>query len=257
MKSLPILRHPNVLTEQERLALPDPCRPIDEPVMTNSVTLTDTGVFSEISQILFDTSSAYQVTQLSIRLANFIEAEQALNQISKGKKWRLPLSILAKLIQYTFHEVWQKIISQYPDCTLLQQAIERGDLTKQVLDNILQNDPINLTNSNVPMQSRLFFMEQIKPIMLCVFLLSQCKTRKTINPQITLQDLVVAINRYVQEHQQSLLFTLQYQDFHINLAQIECALLVMDWQISKQDNLADRCTNISSQTPFNFHENHE
>lgn len=250
MKNLTKLRHPNVLTEQQRLALPDPCRPIDQPVMSRSSVLTDTGIFSEVTHTLFDITSSSP----PIRFSDFIDGENQFSQISHSKKWRIPLSILPKLIQSTGNDMWKKIIHHYPDCTLLQQGVRQGDLTEQILDKLSQMNPFNLTNANIPVQSRLFFMEQIHPVMLCIFLLCQCKTRKTINPQITLQDLVIAINRYVKQHQQSLLFALQYQNFQINLAQIECALLAMDWQMSKQDNLADRCTNISSQTPFNFYE---
>lgn len=257
MENISKLRHPNVLTEQERLALPDPCRPIDEPVMTSSFILSDTGIFSEVSQNLFDTSCANQTMMAPIRFVEFLNAEQDLNQMLHSKKWRLPLLVLSRLIQHTATDVWKKMISQYPNCALLQQGIAQGDLTEQILVNLAKTNQINLTNPNIPVQSRLFFMEQTNAVMLCIFLLSQCKTRKTINQQITLQDLVMAINRYVQQHQQSLLFTLQYQNFQINVAQVEFALLAMDWQISKQDNLADRCTNISSQTPFNFHKNHE
>lgn len=231
------LRHPNVMSEAQRLALPDPARPIDSPVTPAGRTfatfydemggLSDFGNIAlsrhhnDIPPVVGLTTSVAQ----SVTMANFIHEQQQHAQHAPSGFW-LPLSQLPPLVKASGLSWWQTVINAHPELSLAKPP---------VLSELEQ---------------RLYSMAQLYQVGLCIFLLCQCKARKTLNPQITLQDLTNAINEYVQAHQAELQFLTQHPTLTITPAHVEFAVVAMNWQMSKQPDIASRTTTISSQNPL-------
>ncbi|MFW2178025.1 MULTISPECIES: hypothetical protein [unclassified Moraxella] len=252
------LRHPNVMSEAERLALPDPCRPIDKPVIPAGKTLT----LQNDNTPALDNNHRYNN---NIDKNNTWDANHpTLN----SKQWSTE-STLRQFIQSQQQHIHPQACGFYLPLALLkhwvgeagfailEQAMKR---TLMLDDNLIHHpthhhlnshptSPPNATNSPLPIEQRLYLMGQMYHTMLCVFLLCQCKSRKTLNPQITLQDLTNAINAYVQSHQQELAFLTQ-QPLMIEPKHVELAILALDWHMSKQADIGKRTTNISSQNPL-------
>lgn len=235
------LRHPNVMSEAQRLALPDPTRPIDSPVIpvgrTFAAFYDEMGGLSDFGNVDLprhhsDTPPvvglANSVAQ-SVTMVNFIHEQQQHAQHAPSGFW-LPLSQLPPLLKTSGLSWWQTVINAHPELSLAQTSAKTSALSE--------------------LEQRLYGMAQLYQVSLCVFLLCQCKARKTLNPQITLQDLSDAINDYVQAHQSELQFLTQQTTFDITPAHVEFAVVALGWQMSKQADIAKRTTTISSQNPL-------
>lgn len=96
-------------------------------------------------------------------------------------------------------------------------------LQTQMNDNELAIETPPPNPALLTIEQRLYLMAQLYHIMLCVFLLCQCKSRKTLNPKITLQDLTNAINRYADAHRTELNFLTQHADLSIEPKHVEFA----------------------------------
>ena len=287
------LRHPNVMTEAERLALPDPCRPIDKRViparhtidvyMQKPLSLPVVDTNNNLAASVKDVAKPYPIrdnttkiakknpqshqpemleqllSEQTIEMRHFIQQQQqqANSSQSKHPSLHLPLSLLPRLVNDSSVSLMKEVIGQYPHLAIMNTLTT--SLPKQTLQNSCAhqaNDaPSAQSNATynqalLNIETKLYLMGQMYHIMLCVFLLCQCKSRKSLNPQITLQDLADAINQYIEAHRTQLHFLTRHNDLYIEPTHVALAALAMDWQVGKQTAISKRTITISSQNPI-------
>lgn len=286
------LRHPNVMTEAERLALPDPCRPIDKRVIPARHTL-DVYMQKPLSLPVADTNNnltasvkdvakpypmrdnttkmaqkspqSYQPEMLEqllseqIEMRHFIQQQQQRVNSSQSKhpSWHLPLSLLPRLVNDSSISLMKEVMGQYPHLasmntltTSLSQQTLQNSCAHQANDAPSTQSDATYNQALLNIETKLYLMGQMYHLVLCVFLLCQCKSRKSLNPQITLQDLADAINQYIEAHRTQLHFLTRHNDLYIEPTHVELAALAMDWQVGKQTAISKRTITISSQNPI-------
>ena len=287
------LRHPNVMTEAERLALPDPCRPIDKRViparhtidvyMQKPLSLPGADTNNNLAASVKDVAKLYTMrdnttkiakknpqshqsdmleqllSEQTIEMRHFIQQQQqrANSSQSKHPSLHLPLSLLPRLVNDSSISLMKEVMGQYPHLAIMNTLIT--SLSQQTLQNSCahQANDAPSTQSDATynqallnIETKLYLMGQMYHIMLCVFLLCQCKSRKSLNPQITLQDLADAINQYIEAHRTQLHFLTRHNDLYIEPTHVALAALAMDWQVGKQTAISKRTVTISSQNPI-------
>ena len=287
------LRHPNVMTEAERLALPDPCRPIDKRViparhtidvyMQKPLSLPVADSNNNLAASVKDVAKPYPMrdnttkilkknlqshqsdmleqllSEQSIEMRHFIQQQQqqANSSQSKHPSLHLPLSLLPRLVNDSSISLMKAVMGQYPH--LARMNTLTTSLPKQILQNSYEHQANDAASTQsdatynqalLNIETKLYLMGQMYHIMLCVFLLCQCKSRKSLNPQITLQDLADAINQYIEAHRTQLHFLTRHNDLYIEPTHVALAALAMDWQVGKQTAISKRTVTISSQNPI-------
>ena len=287
------LRHPNVMTEAERLALPDPCRPIDKRViparhtidvyMQKPLSLPVADSNNNLAASVKDVAKPYStkdnttkilkknlqshqsemleqlLSEQSIEMRHFIQQQQqqANNSQSKHPSLHLPLSLLPRLVNDSSISLMKAVMGQYPHLARINTLTT--SLPKQTLQNSYEHQANDAASTQsdatyhqalLNIETKLYLMGQMYHIMLCVFLLCQCKSRKSLNPQITLQDLADAINQYIEAHRTQLHFLTRHNDLYIEPTHVALAALAMDWQVGKQTAISKRTITISSQNPI-------
>ena len=287
------LRHPNVMTEAERLALPDPCRPIDKRViparhtidvyMQKPLSLPVVDTNNNLAASVKDVAKPYPIrdnttkiakknpqshqpemleqllSEQTIEMRHFIQQQQqqANSSQSKHPSLHLPLSLLPRLVNDSSISLMKAVMGQYPHLAIMNTLTT--SLPKQTLQNSCAHQagdaPSAQSNATynqalLNIETKLYLMGQMYHIMLCVFLLCQCKSRKSLNPQITLQDLADAINQYIEAHRTQLHFLTRHNDLYIEPTHVALAALAMDWQVGKQTAISKRTITISSQNPI-------
>ena len=286
------LRHPNVMTEAERLALPDPCRPIDKRVIparhtidiymqkplslpvadTNNLTASVKDVAKlytmrdNTTKIAKKNPQSHQpemleqlLSEQTIEMRHFIQQQQqqANNSQSKHPSLHLPLSLLPRLVNDSSVALMKAVMGQYRHLASMNTLTT--SLPKQTLQNSYEQQANDAPSAQsdatynqalLNIETKLYLMGQMYHIMLCVFLLCQCKSRKSLNPQITLQDLADAINQYIEAHRTQLHFLTRHNDLYIEPTHVALAALAMDWQVGKQTAISKRTVTISSQNPI-------
>ena len=287
------LRHPNVMTEAERLALPDPCRPIDKRViparhtidvyMQKPLSLPVVDTNNNLAASVKDVAKPYPIrdnttkiakknpqshqpemleqllSEQTIEMRHFIQQQQqqANSSQSKHPSLHLPLSLLPQLVNDSSVSLMKEVIGQYPHLAIMNTLTT--SLSQQTLQNSCAHQagdaPSAQSNATynqalLNIETKLYLMGQMYHIMLCVFLLCQCKSRKSLNPQITLQDLADAINQYIVAHRTQLHFLTRHNDLYIEPTHVALAALAMDWQVGKQTAISKRTITISSQNPI-------
>lgn len=287
------LRHPNVMTETERLALPDPCRPIDKRViparhtidayMQKPLSLPVADTNNNLAASVKDVAKPYPMrdnttkiakknpqshqpemleqllSEQTIEMRHFIQQQQqqANSSQSKHPSLHLPLSLLPRLVNDSSISLMKAVMGQYPH--LASMSTLTTSLPKQTLQNSYEHQANDVPSTQsdatynqalLNIETKLYLMGQMYHIMLCVFLLCQCKSRKSLNPQITLQDLADAINQYIEAHRTQLHFLTRHNDLYIEPTHVELAAIAMDWQVGKQTAISKRTITISSQNPI-------
>lgn len=287
------LRHPNVMTEAERLALPDPCRPIDKRViparhtidvyMQKPLSLPVADTNNNITASVKDVAKPYPMrdnttktpkensqshqpemleqllSEQTIEMRHFIQQQQqrANSSQSKHPSLHLPLSLLPRLVNDSSVSLMKEVMGQYPH--LASMNMLTTSLPKQTLQNSYEHQASDAPSTQsdttyhqalLNIETKLYLMGQMYHIMLCVFLLCQCKSRKSLNPQITLQDLADAINQYIEAHRTQLHFLTRHDNLYIEPTHVALAALAMDWQVGKQTAISKRTITISSQNPI-------
>ncbi|MBW4009921.1 hypothetical protein HG532_07780 [Moraxella osloensis] len=287
------LRHPNVMTETERLALPDPCRPIDKRVIPARHTIdiymqkplslpvadTNNNLTASVKEVAKpypmrdNTTKMAQkspqshqsdmleqlLSEQTIEMRHFIkhQQQQANSSQSKHPSLHLPLSLLPRLVNDSSISLMKEVMGQYPHLAIMNTLTT--SLPKQTLQNSCaqQANDAPSTQSDATynqallnIETKLYLMGQMYHLALCVFLLCQCKSRKSLNPQITLQDLADAINQYIEAHRTQLHFLTRHDDLYIEPKHVELAAIAMDWQVGKQTAISKRTITISSQNPI-------
>lgn len=261
------------------MALPDPCRPLDSPVIPAGRRLQDLLTTAPdypisageklLSDLLAFSSKNEQTTAKSVsrasqttprlaqpkqltpsnplikqrhhtdtpamlsldttfNLQQFIQQQQSQATVD-GDALTLPLTWLPRMIHGANKTWWEQVMTQH------------GMMTKQ---------PINDDKTLQQLEKRLLIMGQMYHTLLCVFLLCQCKSRKTLNPHITLQDLTEAINAYAAAHRTELEFLTHQTELIIEPLHVELAVAALGWQVSKHSDIAQRTTTISSHNPL-------
>ena len=287
------LRHPNVMTEAERLALPDPCRPIDKRViparhtldvyMQKLLSLPVADTNNNLTASVKDVAKPYPMrdnttkiakknlqshqsdmleqllSEQSIEMRHFIQQQQqqANSSQSKQPSLHLPLSLLPRLVNDSSVSLMKAVMGQYPHLasmdmltTSLSQQTLQNSCAHQASDAPSTQSDATYNQALLNIETKLYLMGQMYHIMLCVFLLCQCKSRKSLNPQITLQDLADAINQYIEAHRTQLHFLTRHEDLYIEPTHVALAALAMDWQVGKQTAISKRTITISSQNPI-------
>ena len=267
-------RHPNVMSDAERLALPDPCRPIDEWVLpakrwtgffgshsAESATMTNVPPSTLYPKEQGDIDRAiYQSpNEEGASLAEDLLACETLNvrELIQQQQWQqhaqkhrttltLPLALLPRLVGNSGMSLIKEIMAQNPQLLMMSETVP----TTKMNDNELAIETPPPNPALLTIEQRLYLMAQLYHIMLCVFLLCQCKSRKTLNPKITLQDLTNAINRYADAHRTELNFLTQHADLSIEPKHVEFAIVALNWQRSKQADIRQRHTTISTHNPL-------
>ena len=287
------LRHPNVMTEVERLALPDPCRPIDKRViparhtidvyMQKPLSLPVVDTNNNLAASVKDVAKPYPIrdnttkiakknpqshqpemleqllSEQTIEMRHFIQQQQqqANSSQSKHPSLHLPLSLLPRLVNDSSISLMKEVMGQYPHLASISTLTT--SLPKQTLQNSYEHQASDAPSTQsdatynqalLNIETKLYLMGQMYHIMLCVFLLCQCKSRKSLNPQITLQDLADAINQYIEAHRTQLHFLTRHNDLYIEPTHVALAALAMDWQVGKQTAISKRTITISSQNPI-------
>lgn len=287
------LRHPNVMTEAERLALPDPCRPIDKRViparhtidiyMQKPLSLPVADTNNHLTASVKDVAKLYPMSdnttkiakknpqshqpemleqllsEQTIEMRHFIQKQQqqANSSQSKHPSLHLPLSLLPRLVNDSSISLMKAVMGQYPHLaimntltTSLSQQTLQNSCAHQAGDAPSAQSDATYNQALLNIETKLYLMGQMYHIMLCVFLLCQCKSRKSLNPQITLQDLADAINQYIEAHRTQLHFLTRHNDLYIEPTHVALAALAMDWQVGKQTAISKRTVTISSQNPI-------
>lgn len=287
------LRHPNVMTEAERLALPDPCRPIDKRViparhtidvyMQKPLSLPVADTNNNLTASVKDVAKPYPMrdnttknpkknpqshqsdmleqllSEQTIEMRHFIkqQQQQANSSQSKHPSLHLPLSLLPQLVNDSSISLMKEVMGQYPHLasmntltTSLSQQTLQNSCAHQANDAPSTQSDATYNQALLNIETKLYLMGQMYHIMLCVFLLCQCKSRKSLNPQITLQDLADAINQYIEAHRTQLHFLTRHNDLYIEPTHVALAALAMDWQVGKQTAISKRTITISSQNPI-------
>jgi len=287
------LRHPNVMTEAERLALPDPCRPIDKRViparhtidvyMQKPLSLPVADTNNNLNASVKELAKPYRMkdnttktpkrnpqshqsdmleqllSEQTIEMRHFIkqQQQQANSSQSKHPSLHLPLSLLPQLVNDSSISLMKEVMGQYPHLAIMNTLTT--SLPKQTLQDSCahQANDAPSTQSDATynqallnIETKLYLMGQMYHLVLCVFLLCQCKSRKSLNPQITLQDLADAINQYIEAHRTQLQFLTRHNDLYIEPKHVELAALAIDWQVGKQTAISKRTITISSQNPI-------
>ena len=287
------LRHPNVMTEAERLALPDPCRPIDKRViparhtidvyMQKPLSLPVADTNNHLTASVKDVAKPYPMrdnttkiakkspqshqpemleqllSEQTIEMRHFIQQQQqqANSSQSKHPSLHLPLSLLPRLVNDSSISLMKEVIGQYPHLasmdmltTSLPKQTVQNSCAHQANDAPSTQSDATYNQALLNIETKLYLMGQMYHIMLCVFLLCQCKSRKSLNPQITLQDLADAINQYIEAHRTQLHFLTRHNDLYIEPTHVALAALAMDWQVGKQKAISKRTITISSKNPI-------
>lgn len=287
------LCHPNVMTEAERLALPDPCRPIDKRViparhtidvyMQKPLSLPVADTNNNLAASVKDVAKPYPMrdnttkilkknlqshqsemleqllSEQSIEMRHFIQQQQqqANSSQSKHPSLHLPLSLLPRLVNDSSISLMKAVMGQYPHLarmntltTSLSQQTLQNSYEHQANDAASTQSDATYNQALLNIETKLYLMGQMYHIMLCVFLLCQCKSRKSLNPQITLQDLADAINQYIEAHRTQLQFLTRHNDLYIEPTHVALAALAMDWQVGKQTAISKRTVTMSSKNPI-------
>ncbi len=287
------LRHPNVMTEAERLALPDPCRTIDKRViparhtidvyMQKPLSLPGADTNNNLTASVKDVAKPYPpkdnttkiakknpqnhqsdmleqlLSDQTIEMRHFIkqQQQQANSSQSKHPSLHLPLSLLPRLVNDSSISLMKEVMGQYPHLAIMNTLTT--SLSQQTLQNPYKHQANDAPRTQseatcnqalLNIENKLYLMGQMYHIMLCVFLLCQCKSRKSLNPQITLQDLADAINQYIEAHRTQLHFLTRHDDLYIEPTHVELAAIAIDWQVGKQTAISKRTITISSQNPI-------
>lgn len=207
--------HPNCLTPEQRENLPDPCRPIYHPVISVKY------YPSFLSQHFFQTHQP--------------KFEQDFWQINR------PFDVHFFIQQQQERRQKQLFAPLLPLVLLTRFVSEAGIY---LLEKILAMNTKDYPNT---IENKLQMMTQIHHYMLCVFLLCQCKPRKTLNYQLTLRTISLSINRYIQNHRHELNFITQDPQLLVLPKHVQFAILILNWQVSQHHQIGERITNISSQ----------
>lgn len=287
------LRHPNVMTEAERLALPDPCCPIDKRVIPArhtidvympkplSVPVADTN--NNLTASVKDVAKPYPMrdnttkmaqkspqshqsdmleqllSEQTIEMRHFIKQQQqhANSSQSKHPSLHLPLSLLPQLVNDSSVSLMKEVMGQYPHLasintltTSFSQQTLQNSYEHQANDAPSTQSDATYNQALLNIETKLYLMGQMYHLVLCVFLLCQCKSRKSLNPQITLQDLADAINQYIEAHRTQLHFLTRHDDLYIEPTHVELAAIAIDWQVGKQTAISKRTISISSHNPI-------
>lgn len=313
------LRHPNVMTDAERLALPDPCRPINERVIParhtielymqkpvaqadstnhnfsrdsfndrpkNSLAADKTTKPAKKSPLSHESDMVDGLlSDQAIDISQFIkqQQQQANNKQSKYQSLQLPLSLLPRLVNDSSIALMKQVMSYYPHLAIMNTLppsislqtrlglpqtatthAQKHAQTLPVTSDTAFDHPSQPSAKPAPasqlvtphpqalldIETKLYLMGQMYHIVLCIFLLCQCKSRQSLNPQITLQDLADSINHYIDAHRTELYFLTQHETLHIEATHIELAAIAMNWQVGKQADISKRTTTISSHNPL-------
>ncbi|OBX82333.1 hypothetical protein [Faucicola atlantae] len=253
------LRHPNVMTDAERHALPDPRRPIDAPSdMVNHAwqdwlqyELSGTATWQAADFGVYDHDNATHDTKTRAdtsddglpyhTLANMLHDQRALTQAAADPyAWRLPLAwlpvMVARFDQTLFNTLWQT----QPDAALWLQAMDGERLPSELPPDY--------------MTWRLLVAKHRYPVMLCVWALCQCRTRQSVNPHATLQALADALTTFAADHRQALRALSCERDWQILPSHVELALFAMGVHMTKPrgHDIGSRRSAIAAHSPLMF-----
>lgn len=212
------LYHPNAMPEHIRERLPNPSRPIDEPVIPAAAKLFDE-IFDPI----------------------YLELSEALSQKNIVKKSPFPKAASVDIMLNFLKK--QQIRAIDNSLTLADFVKNVRPLGQSIIENVVTSYPDFYLKSA---ENRFMMMAQFWQNLMALFLIAQCNTRKTLNHELTLQTLSEKMNMYLEHHRLELAFLTHHRQLMISPHNVAFAILALGGRISKKGRIAERVTNISS-----------
>ena len=197
------LRHPNVMTEAERLALPDPCRPIDKRViparhtidvyMQKPLSLPVVDTNNNLAASVKDVAKPYPIrdnttkiakknpqshqpemleqllSEQTIEMRHFIQQQQqqANSSQSKHPSLHLPLSLLPQLVNDSSVSLMKEVMGRYPHLASMDK------LTTSLSQQTLQNSCAHQANDAPSTQSDATYNQALLNIETKLYLMGQ------------------------------------------------------------------------------------
>lgn len=218
------LYHPNALPRHIREQLPNPSRPIDAPVVPAMARLFE-DKFDPIYQALAE---------------NFTQPLP----VSKGQ-FPKPATVESVLTFLKHQQTAENGL------TLADFVKNVRPLGQVLIEAVIKKHPEFYPNLT---ENHLSITTQFWQNLLALFLIAQCKTRKTLNPAVTLHKLSQQMNGYIAQHPQEIEFLTYDSQLTILPEHVMFAILALDGKISKKGEIAERITNLSANhflTQFN------
>lgn len=230
------LSHPNVLPTHIRERLPDPSRPISEPVVPARQKIMGFEVAFE---------PHYSPSQ------NHAQQNPAKNTQTAAEQISPPSMSLEEFMDFLQKQQQQRQKQPFAPLMPLGDFMQLArPLGRKLIEKVLVDCAENYPNL---LEQKLTMMVQIGQNLMALYLLCQCKTRKTLNHELSLQTLAGLMYGFIQQHKEVALVT-GLETGNITPANVEFAILLLQGKISQQDTLSERVTNISTQnflTKFN------
>lgn len=213
-----MLYHPNVLPPHIREKLPNPSRPIDEPVVPASIPLFD-DKFDPIYQEIVDRLQQKNTT-IPNNFPKSATVENVLDFLKNQQK-------------------------QTPDThlDLMTFITNIRPLGQSIIKTVIKNLPDFYPNLT---KNYLLTTTQFWQNLLALFLLAHCTTRKTLNHNITLKILSQQMNNYLAKNARQIEFLTHDKNIQISPEHVAFAIVALDGKISKKGELGERVTNLSA-----------
>lgn len=242
------------MTDAERHALPDPCRPIDAPSdMVNLAwqdwlqqALIGAPTWQMADFDAWDNTTASTATSANLAdgdlpydsLADMLHEQRALTQAAADPyAWRLPLAWLPSMVQRFAQALFDELWQTQPDLALWAQVDSQ--------DHSLPDS----------MTWRLLVAKHRHAVMLCVWALCQCRVRQSVNPRATLQALADALSAFAISHRHALAAHSRERDWQVLPSHVELALSAIGVRMTKataDQNVGCRRSAIAAHSPLTF-----
>ncbi len=212
--------HPNALPSPIREQLLDPCRPIDAPVVPASMGLFK-NVLDPLYQALADSLTSQKQPLIDIfpkpvtltTLLDFLKTQRENPLTAKS----LTLAYFIKLVR---------------------------PLSAELIETLLVNQGDFYPNQTT---ARMQMLAELGQNLVALYLMSLCKSRKTLNHELTLQRLTEQMNRYIAQHPCEIAFLTYDNTLVISPDNVAFAILALDGKLSKKGTMGERVTNVSAQ----------
>lgn len=212
--------HPNALPSPIREQLPDPCRPIDAPVVPASM-----GLFKNALDPLYQ-ALADSLTPQKQPLIDIFPKPVTLTTLLDFLKTQRENPLTAKSLTLAY---FIKLVRP---------------LSAKLIETLLVNQGDFYANQTT---ARMQMLAELGQNLVALYLMSLCKTRKTLNHELTLQRLTEQMNRYIAQHPCEIAFLTYDNTLAISPNNVAFAILALDGKLSKKGTMGERVTNVSSQ----------
>ena len=207
---------PSPIREQ----LPDPCRPIDAPVVPASM-----GLFKNALDPLYQ-ALADSLTPQKQPLIDIFPKPVTLTTLLDFLKTQRENPLTAKSLTLAY---FIKLVRP---------------LSAKLIETLLVNQGDFYANQTT---ARMQMLAELGQNLVALYLMSLCKSRKTLNHELTLQRLTEQMNRYIAQHPCEIAFLTYDNTLAISPNNVAFAILALDGKLSKKGTMGERVTNVSAQ----------